>query len=99
MASKIFSPCASLLITRAAPTTRYRDQHSWPYVGVLMVYTNPSSSPLITSTAHFRPVYADSGEPTSGLEPLTCSLRVCGLPLLWVAQGCKSRLDNGFSVP
>jgi hypothetical protein len=46
-----------------------------------------------------RPIYGEMKEPTSGLEPLTCSLGVCPLPLLWVAQGCKSRLDNGFSVP
>jgi hypothetical protein len=39
------------------------------------------------------------GEPTSGLEPLTCSLRVCGQWLLNVARVCKSRLDKGFSVP
>jgi hypothetical protein len=37
-------------------------------------------------------------EPTSGLEPLTCSLRVCGQGLLGVAQVCKSRIDKGFSV-
>src|SRR5215210_32699 len=38
-------------------------------------------------------------EPTSGLEPLTCSLRVCGQWLLDVARVCKFRLDNGISVP
>jgi hypothetical protein len=38
-------------------------------------------------------------EPTSGLEPLTCSLRVCGQWLLGVAGVCKSRIDKGFSVP
>jgi hypothetical protein len=39
------------------------------------------------------------GEPTSGLEPLTCSLRVCGQWLLVVAWDCKSRIGDGFSVP
>ena len=38
-------------------------------------------------------------EPTSGLEPPTCSLRVCGLWLLGVAGVCKSRIDKEFSVP
>jgi hypothetical protein len=38
-------------------------------------------------------------EPTSGLEPLTCSLRVCGKWLLSVAQPCNSRLGKGVSVP
>jgi len=38
-------------------------------------------------------------EPTSGLEPLPCSLRVCGQELLRVARACKFRIDKGFSVP
>src|ERR687889_230475 len=38
------------------------------------------------------------GEPTSGLEPLTCSLRVCGQWLLGVAQVCKSRISKVFSI-
>jgi hypothetical protein len=38
-------------------------------------------------------------EPTSGLEPLTCSLRVRGQWLLSVAQVCEFRIDHGFSVP
>src|SRR5215203_5251428 len=38
-------------------------------------------------------------EPTSGLEPLTCSLRVCGQWLLRVARVCKYRIGIGFSVP
>ena len=37
-------------------------------------------------------------EPTSGLEPLTCSLRVRGQWLLRVAGVCKSRIEIGFSV-
>src|SRR5215212_7030181 len=44
-------------------------------------------------------IYADSGEPTSGLEPLTCSLRVIHQALLGVARGCKSPISNGFSFP
>jgi hypothetical protein len=38
------------------------------------------------------------GEPTSGLEPLTCSLRVCGQWLLSVARACKSRISKGLSI-
>jgi hypothetical protein len=38
------------------------------------------------------------GEPTSGLEPLTCSLRVCGQWLLSVAHACNSRIGKGFPI-
>jgi hypothetical protein len=38
-------------------------------------------------------------EPTSGLEPLTCSLRVYGQRLLRIAGTCKCRIYKGFSVP
>ena len=38
------------------------------------------------------------GEPTSGLEPLTCSLRVCGQWLPSVARACESRINKGFFV-
>jgi hypothetical protein len=41
--------------------------------------------------------YMHCGEPTSGLEPLTCSLRVIGHPLQGLAQGCKSRISRGAS--
>jgi hypothetical protein len=37
------------------------------------------------------------GEPTSGLEPLTCSLRVIGQPLQGLAQGCKYRIPKRLS--
>ena len=35
-------------------------------------------------------------EPTSGLEPLTCSLRVIGHVLQGFAWGCKSPFLGGF---
>jgi hypothetical protein len=38
------------------------------------------------------------GESTSGLEPLTCSLGVCGHGLLSVAWACKYRIDKGFCI-
>jgi hypothetical protein len=42
----------------------------------------------------YRLIYAESGEPTSGLEPLTCSLRVIHQALQGVAGGCKSRISK-----
>jgi hypothetical protein len=36
------------------------------------------------------------GEPTSGLEPLTCSLRVCGGMFLRVADGYETPLSMRF---
>jgi hypothetical protein len=38
-------------------------------------------------------------EPTSGLEPLTCSLRVIGHALQEVAQPRRYRISKGFSLP
>jgi hypothetical protein len=38
-----------------------------------------------------------SGEPTSELEPLTCSLRVSHQALLGFAQACKSRISKPIS--
>src|SRR5215204_215613 len=38
-------------------------------------------------------------EPTSGLEPLTCSLRVIGQALQGCAGGCKCRIFRGVSFP
>jgi hypothetical protein len=43
--------------------------------------------------------YQKVGELTSGLEPLICSLGVCGQWLLSVAQDRKTRINKGFSVP
>src|SRR5215211_2305792 len=37
-------------------------------------------------------------EPTSGLEPLTCSLRVISHALQGFAQACKSPIFNGVSL-
>jgi hypothetical protein len=39
------------------------------------------------------------GEPTSGLEPLTCSLRVITQPLQGCAGGCKYRTFRGVPFP
>jgi hypothetical protein len=38
------------------------------------------------------------GEPTSGLEPLSCSLRVIGHVLRGLAQECKSRISKRVSI-
>ena len=37
-------------------------------------------------------------EPTSGLEPLSCSLRVIHQVLQGLARGCKSRIPKRFSL-
>src|SRR5215212_10479130 len=37
-------------------------------------------------------------EPTSGLEPLYCSLRVIHHPLQGVARACKSRISRRLSL-
>jgi hypothetical protein len=54
---------------------------------------------LLRRTSRFTCKSAQNKEPTSGLEPLTCSLRVCGHWLLSVAGACKSRINRGFRVP
>jgi hypothetical protein len=56
--------------------------------------------PTRTSRAFpFCGVCRQKREPTSGLEPLSCSLRVCGQWLLSVAQACKSRINKRFFFP
>jgi len=40
----------------------------------------------------------ERGEPTSGLEPLTCSLRVISHVLQGFAEACKSRISKRLSV-
>src|SRR5918996_3124836 len=49
------------------------------------------------SLPEIRLIYAESGEPTSGLEPLTCSLRVITQALQRFARGCKSRIPKPVS--
>ena len=51
------------------------------------------------SIASIRLIYADCEEPTSGLEPLTCSLRVIIQALQGFARACKSRIFRGVSFP
>jgi hypothetical protein len=45
-----------------------------------------------------RLIYADQREPTSGLEPLTCSLRVIHQVLQGFAGVCKSRIPKRLSL-
>jgi hypothetical protein len=45
-----------------------------------------------------RLIYTESREPTSGLEPLTCSLRVIAHALQGVAEGCKYRISKLLSL-
>ena len=65
-------------------------------VAVRLLY---SEVRLLCLVSRFTCKTALFGEPTSGLEPLTCSLRVCGQLLLSVAEVCKSRIDKRFSFP
>jgi hypothetical protein len=46
--------------------------------------------------AYFSCKSAEKGEPTSGLEPLTCSLRMISHALQGSARDCKSRISKGF---
>jgi hypothetical protein len=41
----------------------------------------------------------ENKKPTSGLEPLTCSLRVIGYVLQGLAHECKSRISKPVSIP
>ena len=43
--------------------------------------------------------YAERREPTSGLEPLTCSLRVSHQALLAFAQGCRFPIPKSIFLP
>src|SRR5829696_6902797 len=54
--------------------------------------------PRNSHTRSIRLIQADCGEPTSGLEPLTCSLRVIGHALQGCAGGCKSPISKGVSL-
>jgi hypothetical protein len=45
------------------------------------------------STLRFCEILSKSGEPTSGLEPLSCSLRVCGSGLPRVTRAYKSSMN------
>src|SRR5215213_4830492 len=49
--------------------------------------------------ASHRDAGAVGQELTSRLEPLSCSLRVCGQASLSIAGACNSRIDKGFFVP
>src|SRR5215216_4716117 len=64
---------------------------------VYVLLTKPS-----TRTSWFSRFYGfcrQKREPTSGLEPLACSLRVIGQALQGCAGGCKCRIFRGVSFP
>ena len=50
------------------------------------------------SLPEIRLIYADSGEPTSGLEPLTCSLRVIHQAFQGCAADCNPRISRPISL-
>jgi hypothetical protein len=51
---------------------------------------------LISFTSYLQ--IAENKEPTSGLEPLTRSLRVIHQALQGLARGCKSRISKPVSI-
>ena len=51
-----------------------------------------------SETFHFHGICRKNEEPTSGLEPLSCSLRVIGQALQGFAQGCKSPIPKRLSL-
>jgi hypothetical protein len=53
----------------------------------------------LSETFHFYGICRKNKEPTSGLEPLTCSLRVIGQALQGCAGDCKYRISKGLSFP
>jgi hypothetical protein len=70
--------------------TRFRDSLLLPYC-----CQDPSS--MIAVSSLFIGFAGKIREPTSGLEPLTCSLRVIGQALQGFAQACKSPIARGVS--
>jgi hypothetical protein len=60
---------------------------------------SPRSISEDSFTSSIALIYAESREPTSGLEPLSCSLRVIGQALQGCAEGCKLPLSHGVSFP
>src|SRR5215210_3520885 len=60
---------------------------------------SPRSVSEDSFTSSIALIYAESREPTSGLEPLTCSLRVITQALQRYAGGCKFCISRGVSFP
>ncbi len=58
---------------------------------------SPDATPSLTSIPHIRLIYGKNKEPTSGLEPLTCSLRVIHQVLQGFARDCKSCISKPLS--
>src|ERR687889_961779 len=58
----------------------------------------PALAPRLLCIAKFYLQISTFVEPTSGLEPLSCSLRVIHQVLQGVARGCKSRISKGYSL-
>ena len=60
---------------------------------------NPSTGlgARVTATSTIFLQIGTKREPTSGLEPLTCSLRVITQALQGFAEGCKSRISRAIS--
>jgi hypothetical protein len=59
----------------------------------------PETTTLPYNPLESCPLLVSQREPTSGLEPLYCSLRVIGQALQRLAEACKSRISKPFSIP
>src|SRR5829696_5445568 len=64
-----------------------------PYVGV-----SPPPDPHVNFVRNIPGKSYKKREPTSGLEPLTCSLRVIIRALHELARGCKTRISKRLSL-
>ena len=58
----------------------------------------PDDGPVASHLRIFRLDNRQKSEPTSGLEPLTCSLRVINQALLGCAEDCRSRISRRFPL-
>ncbi len=67
--------------------------------GVPDAVQSPGRAPKPATVSWYRLTCADWREPTSGLEPLTCSLPVSGQALQGFARTCKSPLSKRLSFP
>jgi hypothetical protein len=84
----------------AARSNNQRLRAHYPVrVSVLLVCRSAGAMAGFSPDRSIRLIYADSGEPTSGLEPLTCSLRVIHQALQGLARDCKIRVFRALSLP
>ncbi len=61
------------------------------------IQKDPAEAPMSPRSLFFSTNEYET-EPTSGLEPLTCSLRVIKRARQRLAEGCKTRIPQGLSL-